>query len=49
MMERKTLEKLFAVVGQLDEHLAPIVSGPQAAKKSPIDEAVDQLDRAVML
>lgn len=49
MMERKAFEKLFAVVRQFDEHLAPIVSRPQATKKSPIDEAVDQLNRAVVL
>ena len=49
VMKGKFLEELFALMGQFDQYLAPIIGCPQAAKKAAIDETVDQLHRAVVL
>lgn len=48
-MERKFLEKLFAVVGELDEDLPAIIGCSQTGKKASVNEAIDQLNGGVML
>jgi hypothetical protein len=37
VVQRKRLENLFAVVGELDQDLAPITGGAQAAKETSVD------------
>jgi hypothetical protein len=49
VVERQFLEKLFPGLGELDQDPPAIVGGPQTTQKTPIDEAVNKLDGAVML
>ncbi|HVR17195.1 MAG TPA: hypothetical protein VMS25_12615 [Candidatus Limnocylindrales bacterium] len=49
MVQRKCLEKLFAVASQLDENLPAVVGAAQAAEQAALDQTVDQFHRAVML
>jgi hypothetical protein len=49
MVQGKTLQEPFAVTGELDQNLAPIIGCAQTAKQTSVDEAVDELDGAVML
>jgi hypothetical protein len=49
VVERKLLEKLFAIVGELDEDLPAIIGCPQTGKKATVNEAIDQLNGGVML
>jgi len=49
VVQRECLKKLFAVAGQLDEYLAPVVGAAQAAEQTALDQAIDQFHRAVML
>ena len=43
------MKKLLAVARQLHQYVPAIVRSPQAAQKTPFDEPIDELHRAVML
>jgi hypothetical protein len=49
VIEREFFEERFAVMGELDQDLAAIIGGTQAAEISPVHQPIDQLDRAVVL
>jgi hypothetical protein len=49
VVQGKSLEKLLAVASQLDEDLSLVVSRPQPEQKTPFNESIDELHRAVML
>lgn len=49
MMEGKRFQKLFAVAGQLDQNLTPIVRRAQTAEKAAFNQTIDELNGAVML
>lgn len=49
MGQRKRLQKFFSVARQLDQNLPAIIGAAQAAQKTPLDQTIDQLDRAMML
>ena len=49
VMQGKFLQELLAAVSELNQHLTPIVGGPQAEQESPFHESINETYRAVRL